>query len=78
MYLVCVAKEKSLLSGINLEDDDGCMAGVDNSRAIFGPQSLPHKGQNQSHTQKPSQVPLDCLEGKAHMHMQRHTHTSHV
>lgn len=53
------------------------MAGVDNSHAIFGPQGL-HEGQNQSHAQKPSQVPLDCLEGEAHVHTQRHTHTSHV
>lgn len=73
MYLVGVAKEKSLLSSVNLQDDYDCMAGVNNSCTIFGPQGLAYEGQDQSHPQKPSQVPLG--ESDAPMYIYTHTHT---
>jgi hypothetical protein len=40
MYLVGMAKEKPLLSSVNLQDNYDCMAGVNNSHTIFGPQGL--------------------------------------
>ena len=33
-----MAKEKPLLSSVNLQDNYDCMAGVNNSHTIFGPQ----------------------------------------
>lgn len=73
MYLVGVTKEKSLLSSVNLQDDYDCMAGVNNSHTIFGPQSLAYENQDQSYPQKPSQVPLTCLERESGAHVYTHT-----
>lgn len=78
MYLVSVAKEKSLLSSVNLQDDYDRMAGVNNSHTIFSPQGLAYEGQDQSHPQKPSQVPRGYSEGESGRYMYAHHTQRHL